>query len=246
MTNDQFTRLRLLIGDDGLQRLKNAFVIVAGLGAVGSYAVEALARAGIGRMRLIDSDTVSLSNLNRQLFALHSTIGCPKTQAADARVRDINPDCTTELRQAFIKADTIPELFAGTPDFVIDAIDSLNPKTELIAYLQANGIPFISSMGAALRTDPRFIETDKISKAHHCRLASFLRKRLRKRGVSLDFPCVFSTESREHIPAPQYPEISEQTPEMGRERTVMGSLPTITGIFGLMLANYAIQKLYRD
>lgn len=155
MVNDQFTRLRLLVGDEGMQKLQNAFVIVAGLGAVGSYAVEALARAGIGRLRLIDSDTVSLSNLNRQLFALHSTIGRPKTEIAALRVRDINPACQTELHQKFINADSIPELFSGKPDFVIDAIDSLNPKTDLIAYLYENKIPFISSMGAALRTDPR-------------------------------------------------------------------------------------------
>ena len=119
MVNDQFTRLRLLVGDEGMQKLQNAFVIVAGLGAVGSYAVEALARAGIGRLRLIDSDTVSLSNLNRQLFALHSTIGRPKTEIAALRVRDINPACQTELHQKFINADSIPELFSGTSRLII-------------------------------------------------------------------------------------------------------------------------------
>ena len=245
MANDQFTRLRLLVGEDGLERLQNAFVIVAGLGAVGSYAVEALARAGIGRLRLIDSDTVSVSNINRQLFALHSTIGRPKTEIANLRVRDINPACQTDLRQAFINADTIPDLFSGDPDFVVDAIDSLNPKTELIAHLHANKIPFISSMGAALRTDPRFIAVDKMAKVNHCRLAYMLRKRLRRRGIALDFPCVYSSQSREGIPAPQYSAESEQTAGLGRDRAVMGSLPTITGIFGLTLANYVICKLYQ-
>lgn len=243
MTDDQFKRLRLLAGDDGMKRLQNAFVIVAGLGAVGGYAVEALARAGIGRLRLIDNDTVSLSNLNRQLFALHSTIGRPKTEIADTRVRDINPACVTETRQSFINAQSVPELFFGNPDFVVDAIDSLNPKTDLIAWLHQNDVPFISSMGAALRTDPRFISIDKMEKVHHCRLAHMLRKRLRHRGVKLDFPCVFSAQSREGIPAPRYSDESEQLPGMGRDRAVMGSLPTITGIFGLTLANYVICKI---
>lgn len=245
MVSDQFMRLRLLVGDEGMQKLQNAFVIVAGLGAVGSYAVEALARAGIGRLRLIDSDTVSLSNLNRQLFALHSTIGRPKTEIAALRVRDINPACQTELHQKFINADSIPELFSEKPDFVIDAIDSLNPKTDLIAYLYENKIPFISSMGAALRTDPRFIDVDKMAKVTHCRLAYMLRKRLRRRGIALDFPCVYSSQPREGIPAPQYSEENEQTPGLGRDRAVMGSLPTITGIFGLTLANYVICRLYQ-
>lgn len=245
MANDQFTRLRQLVGEDGLERLQNAFVIVAGLGAVGSYAVEALARAGIGRLRLIDSDTVSVSNINRQLFALHSTIGRPKTEIANLRVRDINPACQTDPRQTFINADTIPDLFSDDPDFVVDAIDSLNPKTELIAHLYTNKIPFISSMGAALRTDPRFIAVDKMAKVNHCRLAYMLRKRLRRRGIALDFPCVYSSQSREGIPAPQYSAESEQPPGLGRDRAVMGSLPTITGIFGLTLANYVICKLYQ-
>ncbi len=243
--NDQFTRLRLLVGDEGLQRLKSSFVVVAGLGAVGSYAVEALARAGIGRLCLIDSDTVSVSNINRQLFALHSTVGKAKTDVARKRVADINPDCQIELYQKFINTDSIPELFSEKPDFVIDAIDSLNPKTSLIAHLYENDIPFISSMGAALRTDPRFIAVDKMSKVTHCRLAYMLRKRLRRRGIPLDFPCVYSSESMENTPKPQYGDQSEQTPGLGRDRVVMGSLPTITGIFGLTLANYVICRLYK-
>ncbi len=243
MTNDQFTRLELLVGKEGLSRLKNAFVVVAGLGAVGSYAVEALARAGIGKLRLIDSDCVTLSNLNRQLFALHSTIGTPKTDVAFQRVKDINPECDIELEHTFINKDSVLPLLLGKPDFVIDAIDSLNPKTELIATLYENKIPFISSMGAALRTDPRFIHLDKMSKVNHCRLAFMLRKRLRRRNIPLNFPCVYSCQSREGIAKPVYPEESELVQGLGRERTVMGSLPTITGIFGLMLANHVICSL---
>ncbi|MCQ2914250.1 MAG: tRNA threonylcarbamoyladenosine dehydratase [Alphaproteobacteria bacterium] len=240
---DQFTRLRLLVGDEGINKLQNSFVIIAGLGAVGSYTVEALARAGIGKLRLIDNDVVSVSNINRQLYSLHSTIGQSKAELATKRVLDINPNCNVEPIQGFINLETINEYFEGKPTYVIDAIDSLNPKTELISYLVQNNVPFISAMGAALRTDPRYIEIGKMKEVNHCRLAFMLRKRLRKRGISLDFDCVYSTQNLSDVPAPVYPEHSELTPGLGRERTVMGSLPTITGIFGLMLANFVIQKI---
>ncbi|MCQ2965554.1 MAG: tRNA threonylcarbamoyladenosine dehydratase [Alphaproteobacteria bacterium] len=241
--SDQYTRLRLLLGDERLEKLQNNFVIIAGLGAVGSYTTEALARCGIKKMRLIDHDTVSLSNINRQLYALHSTLGCPKAEIAKQRVLDINPNCEVEIIQGFINKDTVSEYMSGSPNFVVDAIDSLNPKAELIAFLRENNVPFISAMGAALRTDPRFIQTGTMNQVNHCRLAFMLRKRLRKRNVPLDFPCVFSTQPLDNIPTPVYPEHSELTPGLGRERTVMGSLPTITGIFGLLLANFVIQNL---
>lgn len=241
-SNDQFARIRLMIGEDGLARLQNAFVIVAGLGAVGSFAVEALARAGVGKIRLIDNDEINPSNINRQLFALHSTVGEPKCLVAEKRVKDINPNCIIQPVNAFINEESAPDLMNENPDFVIDAIDSLNPKVELVSYLRNNEIPFISSMGAALRTDPSLIRIGKMKEANHCRLAAMMRKRLRRRGTPLDFKCVYSEESREHLPAPVYPEISELHGK-GRERTVMGSLPTITGIFGLILANCVILEL---
>lgn len=241
-SDDQFTRIRLMLGDNGLQRLHDAFVVVAGLGAVGSYAVEALARAGIGRLRLIDNDEINPSNINRQLFALHSTVGRNKCDVAAERVKDINPNCKTEAVNAFIREETVAELMKDSPDFVIDAIDSLNPKVELVSYLRNNGISFISSMGAALRTDPTLIRIGRMSKVNHCRLAAMMRKRLRRRGTPLDFQCVYSEESRERLPHPVYPEISELHGK-GRERTVMGSLPSITGIFGLILANCVITEL---
>ena len=243
MPNDPFTRIRLMIGDEGLERLRHSFVAVVGLGAVGSYAVEALARAGVGRLRLIDNDEINYSNINRQLFALHSTVGRDKCTVAAERVRDINPDCRAEAVNCFVHTETLPAVLEDNPDFVIDAIDSLNPKVELIAYMKETGISFISSMGAALRTDPSLIRVDRMSKVNHCRLAAMMRKRLRRRDVPLDFPCVYSEESREHLPPPVYPDISELHGK-GRERTVMGSLPTLTGIFGLTAANYVLQKIY--
>ena len=244
MPDDQFTRLRLLIGAEGIEKLRESFVIVAGAGAVGGYAIEALARAGIGRLRIIDNDTVDITNINRQILALHSTVGKPKAALAAERVRDINPACAVDPVAAFIREDNLPALLDGKPDFVIDAIDSLNPKTALIAYLRQNDIPFASAMGAALRTDPFQIRFGKMSDVHHCRLAYMLRKRLRRRGVPLDFDCVYSTESREHIPDPVYADDAADHPDgQGRARVVMGSMPTITGIFGLILANIAIQKL---
>lgn len=242
MSNDQFARIRLMLGEDGLARLQEAFVAVIGLGAVGSYAVEALVRAGIGRLKLVDNDEINYSNINRQLFALHSTVGRAKCAVAAERVKDINPACQAEPLNLFVNQESIPGLFLEKPDFVIDAIDSLNPKVELVSYLRLNDIPFISSMGAALRTDPDLIDIGRMSKVNHCRLAATMRKRLRRREVPLDFPCIYSSESREHLPPPVYPEFSELHGK-GRERTVMGSLPTITGIFGLTAANYVISKL---
>lgn len=239
---DQFARIRLMVGEDGLERLKNASVVVAGLGAVGSYAVEALARAGVGTLKLIDNDEINPSNINRQLFALHSTLGREKCAVAAERVKDINPDCRIEPLNAFICEENVASLIDDSADFVIDAIDSLNPKVELVSYLRHNGIRFISSMGAALRTDPTMIKIGKMSEVNHCRLAAMMRKRLRRRGTPLDFQCVYSRESREKLPPPVYPEISELHGK-GRERTVMGSLPTVTGIFGLILANSVILEL---
>ncbi len=246
--NDQFSRLRLLIGNDGMKKLQNSFVIVAGLGAVGGYVTEALARAGIGRLRLIDHDIVTITNLNRQLYALHSTIGLAKTEVAQQRIKDINPSCIVEKKQIFINQDSIPDLFSTKADFVVDAIDSLSSKTDLIAYLRENKIPFISSMGAALRTAPEFIRIGKMSEVTHCRLACTLRKRLRHKNIPLDFPCVYSCEPVKNISRPQYDHTpdNEYIDNNEPRRSVIGSLPTITGIFGLMLANYVICRLYQS
>ena len=249
--SDQFQRLEQMVGKAGLRRLQEAFVVVAGLGAVGSYAVEALARSGVGRLRLIDYDEVRPSNINRQLYALWNTVGRKKCELAVERVTAINPQCHVEALDLFVHVDTIPRVLASTsegrrPDYVIDAIDSLNPKLELITALLASGLPFLSSMGAALRTDPTLVRIGPLREVTHCPLAAIVRKYLRRRDVSMDFDCIFSPEPVRHLrrDAVLPPEVSEENfyPQ-GRKRASLGSLPTLTGIFGLTAANHVLLKL---
>ena len=233
----------MLIGDDGMARLAAARVLVVGLGAVGGFVTEALARCGVGHLCLVDCDKVCESNCNRQILALSSTIGREKASLARERVLDINPACDVDARAMFASRETYDDIFhtGGTPDVIIDAIDSLNPKVDLICAALEQKITIFSSMGAARRTDPTAIRIADISKTRFCPLARAVRTRLHRRGIKSGVTCVFSTE-----PAPEgsfvQPE-AEDIPERGRARVVMGSLPTITGIFGLTLANAVIAHI---
>lgn len=245
MTNRQhrFARIIRLLGADRVQRLHNSYVAVVGLGATGSYAVEGLARAGVGRLKLVDFDVVEITNINRQLYALQSTLGRPKCEVAAERVRDINPDCIAEPVRQFVGASVYPELFNPPPDIIVDCIDSLNPKTELLEFAVKSDIPIVSCMGAALRTDASMIKVATLDKVHNCRLARMMRRRLRKRNVPMNFACVYSDESRQHLPETAIGEVDHFNPGPGRKRRVLGSMSTITGIFGLTAANVAITIL---
>ena len=218
----RFTRIRALVGADGFERLKNATVMVVGCGAVGSFAIEALARTGIGRIIIVDFDTVDISNTNRQLVALTSTLGMRKVDVAAARVRDINPDIDVTAVDTFFDDNTD---FEYRPDFVLDAIDTIDSKIALYRWCRAHDIPFAASMGAALKTDVAGLRCGMISKTSVCPLAARVRRRVRDAGLG-DFPVVFSTE---------VPNKSAAAP--GR---VFGSIVTVTGTAGLMLANIAI------
>jgi tRNA threonylcarbamoyladenosine dehydratase len=252
MSEEQFSRIERMIGPEGLRVLQQSFVAVVGLGAVGSYVVEGLARAGVGRLRLVDFDEVRPSNLNRQLYALQSTLGHPKCEIAHRRVMDINPACRVEALRVFVHTETLDQVLAGPPDLVIDAIDSLAPKIELLAALRTCGLPMISCMGAALRTDPTSVRVGPLAKVHHCPLAQRVRKKLRLREVPIDFSCVYSIEPVHHLPADARTsekqnenESEEDTFARGRKRTTLGSLPTLTGIFGLTAANAALRLLLK-
>lgn len=226
-----------------MSTLTQARICVFGLGAVGSYAVEGLARAGVGRFRLVDFDTVKESNINRQLYALHSTLGQEKAVLAAARVLDINPEAEVKAEIAFAHAETLAALLSPRPDLVIDAVDSLNPKVEILAACAALDIPVFSALGAATRLDADRVRFGPLFESMGCPLGRLLRKRLRKRGVEGDFWCVYSEEPR-NLEAVFEPDSEDgEEWERGRKRSVLGSVSTITGIFGLRLAHEAVLRL---
>lgn len=229
-----------MLGKEAFAQLRRARIAVFGLGAVGSYAVEALARAGIGFLRLVDCDCIRPSNMNRQLYALHSTLNRPKAEVARERVLDINPDCTVDALQAFVMKKTLDQLLSKPLDAIVDAIDSVAPKVELIAAAVRAGLPVISSMGAATRTEPSAIRIGDVSETDVCPLARFVRKRLRRRGISRGVRCIFSVEEPSNTAGPVDGE--EESFRQGRLRRPIGSLSYITGIFGL-LAAYEVIKI---
>lgn len=238
----RFARTLQLIGTDNLARLQAARVAIFGLGAVGSYVVEALARAGVGHLLLIDHDIISLSNINRQLFALESTLGQYKTQVARVRVLDINPACQVEVRTEFVDGENVADLLAPDVSVVVDCIDGVNSKVNLIVAARTLNLPVLSSMGAAAKFDPSKIQVADIAQSSVCPLALIMRKRLRRRGVAQGVRCVFSTEAAHNKNAPLMDEIPEQE-KNGRPRTPLGSISYLTGIFGLYLAAETVQIL---
>ena len=194
-THNWLERTELLLGSEKLELLRNAHVLVVGLGGVGAYAAEMIARAGVGRMTVADADTVNATNINRQLVALHSTVGRPKAEVLAERLRDINPGIGLTVVDKYIKdEETYILLDAAQYDYVVDAIDTLSPKLALIAAALERGLPLVSSMGAGAKTDPTKLEIADISKTHHCPLAHMLRKRLHKIGIRRGFRAVFSPE----------------------------------------------------
>ena len=262
--NERLIRSELLLGKEGIKKLQDSFVVIVGLGAVGSYVVEALARSGVGRIRIVDFDKICPTNINRQLFALSSTIGRLKIEVAEERILEINPKCEVEAINCFVHNDKMDMVLEGSPDMVVDAIDALNPKIELLIAAQKRELPVISSMGAALRTDPSHIKVAKLKRVHNCPLARQVRKRLRRRGSHLEITCVYSNEKpiiqairkvdpkinkkkmRKEIEKVD-PDINQNEGEdFGRTRNTLCSLPTITGIFGLMIANEVLRQLTDD
>lgn len=229
-----------------MRQLRDAHVTVAGLGGVGSYAAEALTRAGVGNLRLIDADVISESNINRQLFALASTVGQLKVDLAAARLTDINPDCTIETMKDFINEATTDAVLAPRPDVLIDAIDTLSPKVGLLQRAVDLGIPcVISSMGAANKTDATAVRVADLSNTRHCRLAKIIRKRLRRRGIHTGITCVYSEEKTGRIELLGEPPDFEEPSRTcdGQERPPLGSTPWLPAIFGLTAAAEAVRFL---
>lgn len=247
MNSDQFLRISRLIGEECVNSLHEKKVIIVGMGAVGSMCLEALARCGVGNFILIDFDEIGITNINRQIIATWDTLNKIKVEVAKERVLSINPACKVKALKSFFSEDTANQLIENDCDLVIDAIDSLNPKCSLLTYCYKNNIPIISSMGAALRREPSLVQSADLFDTYGCPLAKLVRKRLRHRDVRRGIDVIFSPElPRYEYKKPeeeQHVDFNEQILERGRVRNVLGSLPTLTGIFALNLAHLALKKL---
>ena len=233
---EQFLRTARLLGEDALSRLQKARVAVFGLGGVGGYTVEALARAGIGKLDLIDNDTISLSNVNRQILATHSTVGLDKTEAAKARVLDINPDCEVRTHKVFYNPETAARFDFSQYDYIVDAIDTVTGKLALVERSYAAGTPIICCMGTGNKLDASAFQVADISKTSMCPLARIMRKELGKRGIK-HLKVVYSQE--EALTPTGW---EEEAAAIGK-RQIPGSVSFVPGAAGLILAGEVIKDL---
>ncbi|PCJ30515.1 MAG: tRNA threonylcarbamoyladenosine dehydratase [Gammaproteobacteria bacterium] len=234
-----FERTHILIGDEGIERLQQSHVFLAGIGGVGSFTAEALARMGVGTLTLVDHDVVSASNINRQLIALNSTVGISKAEVMAARIMDINPDCTVNIIKEFLTPENIPTLLEQPFDAVIDAIDSMSSKTTLIETAWKNNMPIFASMGAGGKVDPTQIRTGDMMDTSICKLAKQLRGHLRRRGVGRGVQTVFSLE-------PPLPPLPPESVGRGRPRAVNGTMSYMPSLFGLTLAGMVTNHIIGD
>ena len=234
---EAFLREKMLLGAQAMERLRRAHVIVFGIGGVGSYAAEGLARAGIGRLTLVDNDTVGTTNLNRQLCALHSTLGQYKSDVMASRVRDINPDCRVTSLPELYSEETKEHFFSQAYDYIVDAIDLVSCKLSLIQTAKERDIPIISAMGTGNKLDPTRFRITDISKTSGCHLARIMRRELRSRGI-LHHTVLYSEE------LPMTPEGLEAPPP-GR-RSIPGSVSWVPSCAGLMLAGHVVQALIAE
>lgn len=232
----EFSRSALLLGEDGLDKLQQSRVIVFGVGGVGSYAAEALARSGVGAIDLVDDDTVSVTNINRQLIALHSTVGRLKTDVMAERIRDINPLCAVTVHPCFFTKETAHRFDFSQYHYIIDAVDTVSAKLCLVEQAHAAGVPIISSMGAGNKLDATRFQVADISKTSTCPLARVMRQELRKRGIS-KLKVVYSKEEAHTHKA----EHGEELPQ-GR-RQIPGSVAFVPSAAGLILAGEVICDL---
>jgi tRNA A37 threonylcarbamoyladenosine dehydratase len=240
-------RTALLLGEDKMQRIRNAHVLVVGVGGVGAYAAEMLCRAGVGELTIVDADTVNVTNINRQLPATHSTIGRLKTEILAQRLRDINPDIRLHEMPIYLKEEEVTSLLDGTLhsqlsiancqfDFIVDAIDTIAPKCALIGEAQRHGIPIVSSMGAGAKSDITQIRFADLWDTYHCGLAKAVRTRLKKEGLRRPLPVVFSTEQADRNA------VITVEGEQNKKSTA-GTISYMPTVFGCYLAEYVIRKL---
>jgi len=234
MEEHSTSRIELLIGKEAVHKLKDSRVAVLGIGGVGSFATEALVRAGIGRLVLVDCYTVAISNLNRQIIADHTTLGRYKVEVMAERISRINPDCRVVAHKSYISAENIGELIPADVDYVIDAIDTITSKIALAVWCQEKGIRLISSMGTGNKLDPTRFEVTDIYKTRVCPLAKVMRRELKRRGVE-SLKVLYSDEEPIRLQAEQTER--KQTP---------GSMPFVPPVAGMIIAGEVIKDLIKD
>lgn len=230
------SRTQLLLGEEGVKKLASSHVLVVGLGGVGAYAAEQLARAGIGKMTIVDCDTVNVTNKNRQLLALDSTVGRPKVEVMAERIRDINPDVEVVALNQYLKDQSIIDLMEQPFDYIVDAIDTLAPKVFLLYYAVLNKQNIVSCMGSGGKLNPSMIQVADIAKSHNCRLAFYVRKRLHRLGIREGITVVFSPEKV----ADSAVSIEEQTEN---KIATVGTISYMPAMFGCYCASHVIREI---
>ncbi len=229
-------RTVLLLGEEAVAKAQQAHVLVAGLGGVGAYAAEMICRGGVGRMTIIDGDTVHATNRNRQLPALRSTEGRRKAEIVAARLMDINPDLDLDVIDEYVRDDRLEEIVGRQYDYIVDAIDTLSPKVFLIYNAVRNGIPIVSSLGAGGKVDPTQVRIEDISRSHHCRLGKVLRKRLHRHGIRDGVTVVYSPEE---IPKQSIRPVEDEE----NKKSVVGTISYMPPIFGCCCASVVLRAL---
>lgn len=230
-------RTELLLGKERMEHLRNSHVLVVGLGGVGAYAAEMICRAGVGKMTIVDADTVQPSNINRQLPALHSVIGRPKAEVLAERFKDINPDLDLTVLPVYLKDEAILELLDSSKfDFIVDAIDTVAPKCYLIYNALKRGLKIVSSMGAGAKSDITQVRFADLWETYHCGLSKAVRKRLQKMGMKRKLPVVFSTEQADSNAVILIDD--EQN-----KKSTTGTVSYMPAVFGCYLAEYVIRKI---
>ncbi len=231
-------RAELLFKKEGLEKLKNASVLIVGLGGVGSFAAEFIARAGVGKMTIVDGDVVDITNINRQLPALHSTVGKPKIDVVGERLMDINPELQLTRIGEFLEPDRAFEIVTHEFDFVMDCIDSVTPKLNLIKACKRKKVKIISAMGAGGKSDPSKVKVVDISKTENCYLAKFIKKRLRAEKIDKGVKVVFSSEIQD-------PDSLRKTDGKNFKKSFYGTNSYMPGLFGLHAAGYVIRSILK-
>ncbi len=233
---NEYARAELLLGEEGIKKLREATVMVFGIGGVGSHCVEALARSGVGKLILIDNDTISLTNINRQSIAFHSTIGKYKTKIMKQRIKDIDPTIVVETYELFVLPENLQQLFLEKPDYIIDAIDTVTAKLALVELAIKEEIPIISSMGTGNKLHPELFEITDLSKTSVCPLCKVMRKELKGRGIS-HLNVLYSKEKPVDISG------RETGEEKGTRRQIPGSVSFVPPVAGILIAGYVLREL---